>query len=238
MTARTFTMAVLLALVTGAGWIAGLGVRARSAVSEVPVAALADPGVAAVSGIRLGGPEAASGPSGGSGVPLLRIFGDYQCPACRALEREAGDSLRALAAAGLITLVYHHRPLSTHPRGSLAAEVAYCGAADGHGARVHDALLASADRWPGATDPLLVMLDAVGSSVPSLAVLVMCVSDSRMVNRVDGDRRLADSLAVTAVPAVFLDAARVEFRSYAALVGHVTRKAVVAARRRAVTAGS
>ena len=238
MTARTFTTAVLLAAVTGGGWIAGVGVRARSAITEVAVTGLADSGVAAESGIRLGETEAVSGPGADRGVPVLRIFGDYECPACRALEREAGDSLRLLAEAGLITLVYHHRPLSTHPRGSLAAEVAYCGAADGHGSAVHAALLASVDRWPGATDPLLVMLDAVGSSVPSRAALVMCVSDGRTVDRVDGDRRLAESLGVTAVPSVFLDAARVEFRTYAALLGHVTRKSARAAKARAVTTGS
>lgn len=226
MTARTFTTAVLFAVVAGSGWIAGLGLQARSAVREMVEPGLAGPAVAVASGIRLGGPAMAGGDAAATpGVPVLRIFGDYECPACRALEREVGDSLRALADGGLIVLEYHHRPLSSHVRGRLAAEVAYCGAAAGYAAVVHDALGRSVEVWARGSEPLSAMLETVGTPDSLRAALEACIEGGRMVDAVDADRRLADSLAVTAVPTVFLDAARLEFRSYDALVSHVTRRA-------------
>jgi hypothetical protein len=46
-----------------------------------------------------------------------------------------------------------------------------------------------------------------------------------MADRVAADRRLAAALSVVAVPTVFLDGSRLEFRSFAALLAHVADRA-------------
>lgn len=171
-----------------------------------------------IAGVHLAGPAA--------GAPVLRIFGDYECPACRALEREAGDTLRSLAAAGRLTLIYHHAPLRTHWRGAVAAEVAYCAAIAGQGSAAHRALLQRTMEWSGASDPAADLLIAPSFPAPAADSVRACLRRGAVRDAVARDRRLAVALGVDAVPTLVLDGARLEFRSWAALVKHVTRRVV------------
>lgn len=231
MTGRAwFTTAMLLSAAIGGGWLVGVAARARTAVAVVPVAAPDDPDVTQAAGVRIDGPRVGSARTGdtnweGGAVPVLRIFGDYECGACQALDVEAGDSLRALAAAGRLTLIYHHRPLRTHTRGSVAAAVAYCGAAAGRAGAVHVALQRSVQVWSSSDDPLEPMLAAAARAGAPADSVAECLSQNRMADRVAADRRLAAALNVVAVPTVFLDGSRLEFRSFAALLAHVADRA-------------
>jgi len=213
---NTFTGTMLLAASIGGGWLVGVGVRARTAVRERPAAVALAPAGSTDAGIRLGGPVKAT--------HVLHVFGDYECPACQALEHAAGDSLRVLASAGRLAIVYRHAPLSAHWRGPLAAEVAYCGALSGVGPQVHDALVATAGVWSASEDPVPLMIDAVVRRGLSADSVAGCVASGRAEGRIEADQRLAAALGVTAVPAVYLDSARLEFRSWAALLRHVTRR--------------
>jgi len=227
------THATLTGLFMGLGWLLGTTLRARSAVRTVAVDHFAELDLTGA-GIRLGRTAGGLTRQGhrqsAASVPVLRIFGDYECAACQRLNRAAVDSLEALADSGLLQLVYHHAPLSSHWRGRSAASVAYCAAAEGRASPVHKALSASVADWTHATDPLPSLLAAAATAGANADSIRACIAGGRVADRVMRDRDLAANLDVVVVPTVFLDHARLDFKSYGALLDHITRVTRSAAR--------
>lgn len=78
-----------------------------------------------------------------SGVttPVIEVFEDFQCPACRNMEKASGNTIKRLAAEGKIKVVY--RPFRlfdrepTRNNSQRAANAALCAPAD-HWVRFHD----------------------------------------------------------------------------------------------------
>lgn len=213
---------VTLAALAAAGLLAGALARAR--FGGVKLAGTADIGTATAAA-----PGMAVGPE--NGTVELRIFGDYECPACRGLERAAGDSLRALARNGRIRFVYHHAPLRGHRRGPRAAAVAYCAHDAGVTWPVHRALYESAPAWGSGPDGDRHLIDVAAaaadreSAVADTAWLRECASGDRGTGRVAADRAAADALGIHSVPAIFLGDQRLRVASWSALVRFVTAQA-------------
>ncbi len=210
---RVLGSLLLLAALGGGGMLAGAVLRTWS--GDVEAEADASP-VGRVAG------EAGMGLGPATGVPVLHVFGDYECPACFSLEREAGDSLRALAEKGAIRFVYHHAPLRAHLRGPRAAAAAYCAADAGAGWAAHAALYASAPEWGTGADGEERVIRALAPLVPDPVALRACVRDDLTERRVDADRRAADALGVRAVPAIFLGDHRLRVGSWRGLVRYVS----------------
>jgi protein-disulfide isomerase len=112
----------------------------------------------------------------GSGPIRVDAYIDFQCPFCRAFELTSGDALRAMAADGLITLVYHPMDFldeaSTNHYSSRAASASGC-ASDADGFLPYAQALfvhQPPEGGPGLTDEQLVELGiAVGLTDPSFA---------------------------------------------------------------------
>ena len=67
-------------------------------------------------------------------------YGDFQCPACRAVE--PGVRMVLAHAAHAVRLVYRHYPVeSAHPHALMAAEAAEAAGAQGRFWEMHDLLL-------------------------------------------------------------------------------------------------
>jgi protein-disulfide isomerase len=214
--AALFSRGLLLVAAAGAGWLGGQAFRARTAVKERPLSLVPDSTLAAGAGIRFAGPVR-------PGQPVLRIFGDYECPACQSLDRLAGDSLRALARAGVLAVIYHHAPLRSHRRGPLAAAAAYCGARFGAGPAAHRVLQQTVSEWSRSTDPLPALARVLTGAGVREDSVTACMRDGRTDALVEADRRLGGAFGVNSVPTVVLHDARLEFGSVRALLRHITR---------------
>src|SRR5690606_22893916 len=108
---------LLIVALAGLGFLGGSIARALwldASTSPAPTAALAIDHTADL----VAGPAAAA--------LTVRIFGDYECPACRQLELRLGDTLRAIASTGRMRLVYFHRPLAARRDADLAAAAVAC----------------------------------------------------------------------------------------------------------------
>jgi len=211
---RRFSFLLLALASVAAGMLASTVVRSLTAVSTREVAI--EPRLS----LRQGGARV-----GGDG-PVLRVFGDYECGACRELERVAGDSLRALARYGRMTFVYHHAPLRAHRRGPLAAAAAYCAGTFGSPWAAHRAFYQRVPLWNTGDNPLGRLAAAAAHGGADPARLRSCLEARATVAHVERDRVLADELGIDAVPTVFLDEERIMFRSYRALLRYVTRRAL------------
>jgi len=201
----------------GLGLLGGRAARARFAGVEV---------VGPIDTDRLVAREAGMAVGPVTGVTVLRVFGDYECPACRSLERAAGDTLRALARRGRIRFVYHHAPLRTHPRGARAAALAYCAQESGSPWVVHAALF---EILPGP-DVDLAARDALGAAVRAGAAgpidrLAACLASERTASRIAADRAAAGAIGVTEVPTLIFGDQRLRAGSWRALVRWVTARA-------------
>jgi protein-disulfide isomerase len=212
--ARAWTTLLLAVASAAAGGFAGMGARSLTAVREHEVAGQFE--------LRAQVGGVAEGERG----PVLRVFGDYQCPACRELERVAGDSLRALARRGRLRFVYHHSPLGAHRRGPLAAAAAYCAQQFGSPWLVHGALYDRAPVWSAGEDPVGRVAAASARGGVDPGRMRACLDARLTATQVERDRALANRLGIRAVPTVFVDDARIEFRSYHALLRYVTRRAI------------
>ncbi|MFF5204503.1 thioredoxin domain-containing protein [Streptosporangium sp. NPDC000396] len=96
------TVAVVALGAVGAGWwFAVQGSRSEEATTALaPVTAAADGSfVMAREGVE---------------KPVLDVYEDFQCPACRLLEETSGATIKNLAAEGKVKVVYH--PITIFPR--------------------------------------------------------------------------------------------------------------------------
>ncbi|MET9070425.1 DsbA family protein [Streptosporangium sandarakinum] len=101
---RIVTIAVAAVVtfgVIGAGW----WFAAQGSKPEESTGALAPISVAADGSVVMAKP--------GVDKPVLEVYEDFQCPACRALEETSGSTIKNLAAEGKAKVVYH--PITIFP---------------------------------------------------------------------------------------------------------------------------
>ncbi|MCW2694198.1 MAG: protein-disulfide isomerase-like protein [Mycobacterium sp.] len=149
----------------------------------------------------------------GSGPIVLDAYIDFQCPYCRAFEMSSGDSLRALADEGVITLVYHPMDFldqaSTNRYSSRAASASGCAADADRFADYAQVLFANQppEGGPGLTDRELTELGvSIGLTDPAFA---RCVPQHPYVPWSNYVTQRAFARGVTATPTTLVAGAPV-----------------------------
>lgn len=200
----------LLVVVLGA-------VAAAAVVVVIVVVAVGNNGGGGPSAVKYTGPIApATRQQDGSvamanpGVttPVLDVFEDFQCPACKAMEARVGGTMKKLAAEGRVKVVYRpfqlfqQDPLMSNSR--RAANAAACMPAD-HWVKYHDKLY---DEQPPEGDKGFANADLIkwagqlGVTDPSFAA---CVNGAQKIGQVDQATAFAGKAGVTATPYLALN---------------------------------
>lgn len=104
----------------------------------------------------------------------LAVWMDYQCPACRAFEKELAGVRAQLEDS--LAVVYRHYPLSNHPLAFPAAVAAECAYEQGQFEAMHRALLALP--LDGDGDSLPVDSLIARSEITDPAAFRRCMADS------------------------------------------------------------
>jgi protein-disulfide isomerase len=140
----------------------------------------------------------------GSGPVVVDAYIDFQCPFCRAFELSSGDALRAMAADGLITLVFHPMDFldeaSTNHYSSRAASASGCASDAGGFSEYAQVLFVKQppEGGPGLTDEELVELGvAIGLTDPAF---VRRVPEHVYVPWADHVTRVAMARGVSGTP--------------------------------------
>ena len=160
---------------------------------------------------RLENGAVAMGRPGGE-TPVLEIYEDFQCPACRQLERRFGATFKELAAEGRAKVVYRpfqlfqQDPLMSNSR--RAANAAAC-IPVGRWVPYHDRLFA--EQPPEGEDgyapeDLIEWGSDLGVTDPEFAA---CVNGGRRIAQVDTAGVAAGRAGVDATPYVALNGRRV-----------------------------
>jgi protein-disulfide isomerase len=165
----------------------------------------------------------------GSGPVVVDAYIDFQCPFCRAFEMTSGDALRAMAADGLITLVYHPMNFldeaSTNHYSSRAASASGCASDADRFSDYAQVLFANQppEGGPGLTDEQLVELGlAIGLTDP---VFVQGVLQHVYVPWADHVTQLAMARGVSGTPTTLVEGVPVpaNARAIAAAVASTVR---------------
>ena len=216
--------AVALALV--AAGTAGYGlVSTMPRTGQPAIAATAAPGATAAK-VPTPAATAAAAPSGtivlgkaDSGLPVLDIYEDYQCPACAQVETYVASDIVALVASGKIEVRYHLMSFLDAGLGNdasvRAANGGFCAHEQGKFLAWHDALFAEANRpkteGDGWTDAQLAKLaGAAGLDATSWGA---CVASGRFSSEVTDANDLSLKAGVTGTPTYKLNGTTLNLNS-------------------------
>ncbi|WP_433468660.1 DsbA family protein [Spirillospora sp. CA-128828] len=145
-------------------------------------------------------------------APVLDVWEDFQCPACRAMEKRLGGTMKQLAAEGRVKVVYRpfqlfqQDPLMSNSR--RAANAAACMPV-GHWVEYHDRLYAEQppEGEKGFSSPDLIRWARdVGVTDPSFAA---CVDGNQKIKAVDQASAQAGKAGVDSTPYLALGGEKV-----------------------------
>lgn len=193
---RRATRGLVVVAAVGISWLAW---AVRSAGAPGPE--LVDPGVPVEEILADAG--LSMGPS--QSPVRVWVLGDYECPACRALDASVGARLRNMGARGLIRFTYVHAPLAARRRGPAAAAAHYCGALLGAPWAMHERLERSWAEWnhgPASRRRFRQYARDLGLDVEEFN---RCLDDPSTRARVERDRNAADELGLAGVPTVVVN---------------------------------
>lgn len=144
------------------------------------------------------------------GAPMVALYADYQCPACKQFEDRFGKTLEEMARSGEVQLAYHTMTfLDTNLRNdssTRAANAAACADVAGHYADYHDAVFASQPQNEGSgytDDQLTKQFTAqAGITGESLDTFNQCYTTKRMSGFVKSVDEAAGKANITQTPTI------------------------------------
>jgi protein-disulfide isomerase len=149
---------------------------------------------------------------------VVRIFGDYQCPGCQALDRTLGDTLLSLARSGRVRVVYIQRPLAGNRAGEELAHAVACVARE-RAWDVHRSFYRA--RSAGVAPTLRAFRPFRDTS--AIGMHDRCLESDAVRRRVRSALRAASAAGFREVPVVLVGGQRVRYRTHAALLRYVHR---------------
>jgi protein-disulfide isomerase len=147
-----------------------------------------------------------------TGVPVLDIYEDFQCPVCAQFEKLQGDYIESLIADKKATVVYHTLSF-LGPESVNAANAAACSADQGKFLQYHRALYANQPQentgvW--STDVLGILGQAAGITSKEFTSCVNDMSYQGWVNNVAAAGAKAN---VNSTPTVFINGKEIDRQS-------------------------
>ena len=147
-----------------------------------------------------------------TGVPVLDIYEDFQCPVCAQFEKLQGDYIESLIAEKKATVVYHTLSF-LGPESVNAANAAACSADQGKFLQYHRALYANQPQentgvW--STDVLGILGQAAGITSKEFTSCVNDMSYQGWVNNVAAAGAKAN---VNSTPTVFINGKEIDRQS-------------------------
>ena len=139
-----------------------------------------------------------------TGVPVVDIWEDFQCPVCKKFEELNSASIKQLAAEKKITVVYHLLSF-LGPESVLLANAASCAADEGKYNEFHDLLYVSQGAensgiW--SAESLILAGNSIGVSSSNFK---KCVTTGKYTNYLANVSAQGQKKKVTATPTIFVD---------------------------------
>jgi protein-disulfide isomerase len=136
---------------------------------------------------------------------VVRIFGDLECPACKAAE--PGITHVRETYGDRVKIVWNDYPLppATHPKARVAALAARCAEEQGRFWEMHDALYQTQSTWSrssNAADAFSSLAEQIGLDGANFRA---CYDERRYESKIDADLQEGRSNNVSATPTFFIN---------------------------------
>lgn len=154
-------------------------------------------------------------PFGTATKPVLEIYEDFQCPACKQFEENVGPSVRQLESSGDAKVVYHVLSFLDGNLGNdasaRAANAAGCAQQQGAFLAYHDTVFANqpANEGDGYTDEQLLEFGKT-AGVPDQAAFTTCVNGGTFDGWVTLVQANANEAGITGTPTIVVAGQKVD----------------------------
>ena len=143
---------------------------------------------------------------GPEGAPVVLVeFADFECPFCQKLSTELDQMWES--RKDRLRFVFKFLPLSMHHHGEIAARAAIAAQMQGKFWEMHRQLFANGQHLE--EDDLVGYGRAIGLDIDRFRADMASV---RATERIEADRKLADSLGVKGTPTLFVDGHECDLR--------------------------
>lgn len=146
---------------------------------------------------------------------VVKIFSDYQCPACQRFHSLIEGKLRTeYADAGKLAIEYKNYPLPQHQNAEGDALGAICALPQGKFLEFSDKMyvLEGAKMNADVTDAERVEV-AKFAGVPNLAEFETCLKEGWYLDRIAKDKKDGDRLGLDHTPSIYVNDKIVDFKS-------------------------
>lgn len=187
-------------------------------LSSVLVSCTANPGTSSLSPARVSTvSKDIESPSFGSATAKVevKIFSDYQCPACQRFHELIEPKLRKdYADAGKISLVYKNYPLPQHQNAEADGLAGMCALSAGKYTEFSEGMyafeLSKANQDVSDAERLDV---AKTAGVADMATFGTCLKEGWYLGRIAKDKQEGDRLGLDHTPSVYFNDQIVDFKS-------------------------
>lgn len=130
------------------------------------------------------------------------VFSDFQCPYCKLFHKAFDDAIKNYGDRVLFD--YKFLPLEIHPQANSAALAAACALEQGKFWEYADKLYLNQTGWANAKDTAKFKEYAKSLNLDS-AKFNECLDSKKYQDKIDADKKEADSFAVSGTPGVFVN---------------------------------
>jgi len=155
-----------------------------------------------------------------AGAPTVDIYEDFQCPVCGEFESLVGATVRQLADAGKIKLVYHFKTIIDGNYGTSfslsAANAALCAADAGKFEDYHSVVYANQPSQEGAgwTDAQLEgFAQQAGITGTALTTWTGCFTSGRYDNYVRSTEKASSEKGINSTPTIYINGTEAQLQT-------------------------
>jgi len=154
-------------------------------------------------------------------VPVLDLYEDFQCPACKTFEDAASSTIEELVQQGKVKVVYHPMSFLDANLGNDAslrsASASGCAADEGRFTAFHNEVYKSQPEREGAgytNEELIAFGKTVGITSPEFATCVNEIKFSKWAS--NGVQREAENRSISSTPTVLINGKELVRSAYTA----------------------
>jgi protein-disulfide isomerase len=141
-----------------------------------------------------------------SATPVLTVFSDFQCPACKKFAPE----MRKIEAGyqGKVKFDFRNYPLSQHKNAKAAARAAEAAAKQGKFEEMHDMLFAKQDEWADLSDPQSAFVGYANSLALNADQFLADFKSAAISEKIAADVKAGDKANLEMTPTVIFNGTR------------------------------
>jgi len=139
-------------------------------------------------------------------------FGDYQCPACAALQPTVKELILRFTPkkSEQVNIVYRHFPLPQHKYALISAEAAEAAGEQGKFWEMHEKLYETQTQWAESNNPLEIFVGYAKDLGLNIEQFKQAVESNKFASKIQQDKNDGVALGINSTPTFFINGKKLE----------------------------